>query len=96
MAPISKMFKPLLVVVTWDDPKTTHDSYTLDDVLQGKGAGLQLNRQTTGYLCYLNEEYLELYSDWDEEDREVGSGTAILLVLVKKVKVANGRILYTR
>ncbi len=87
-------FKPLLVIVYWDDPKSTHDSYTLEDVLQGKGAGLQRNRQTVGYLCYINEEYLELYSDYDEADGEVGGGTAIILSLVKKIKRANGKVMY--
>jgi hypothetical protein len=87
-------FKPLLCTVEWDDPKSTHDCYTLDDVVQGKGAGLQRNRQTVGYLCYINEEYLELYSDWDEQDREVGGGTAIILSLVKRIKRANGKVMY--
>jgi hypothetical protein len=93
----SRRFKPMLVVATWDDPKSAHDSYALEDVLQGKGAGLQRNRQTVGYLCYVNEEYLELYSDYDEADDEVGGCTAILWVLVRKVKVErNGKVIYTR
>jgi hypothetical protein len=91
-----KPWKPLLVEVTWDDPKTTHDSYTIDDVLRGRGAGLQRDRKTIGYLGYINDEYLELYSDFDEVDQELGGGTAILHVLVKRVKVANGKTIYTR
>jgi hypothetical protein len=85
------------VEVTWDDPRSIHDSFTIDDVLQGKGVGLQRNRKTGGYLCYFNEEWLELYSDLDEGDREVGGGTAILWVLVTRVKrVSNGKVLYAR
>ena len=86
----------MLVVVKWDDPKSTHDSYMLEDVVRGKGAGLQRNRQTTGYLCYINDEYLELYSDYDEEDAEVGGGTAIILSLISRIRIANGKILFTR
>lgn len=82
------------MVVTWDDPQSSHDSYTLEDVLQGKGKGPARHRQTTGYLCYINEEYLELYSDWDEVDAEVGGGTAIFHVLIKKIRIANGRVIY--
>lgn len=91
-----KAWTPLHVEVTWDDPKSTHDSYTIDDVLRGRGAGLQRNRKTVGYLGYINDEYLELYSDYDQGDAELGGGTAILLVLVRKIKVANGRTLYSR
>jgi hypothetical protein len=91
-----KHFRPLLVEVTWDDPRSLHDNFTLADVLQGKGVGLQLDRKTYGLFCYYNEEYLELYSDFDEKDQEVGGGTAILWVLVKRVKIVNGKVIYVR
>lgn len=89
-------FRPPLVTVTWHDPRSVHDNYTIADVLQGKGVGLQLNRQTSGHLCYLGPDYLEVYSDFDEADAEVGGGTAILYVLITKIKMAGGKVIYTR
>lgn len=90
-------FSPRLVTVTWDDPRSTHESFTLEDVLRGKGVGLYRRRQTSGRLCYWNEEYLELYQDYDdyEEPIEVGGGTAILWVLVKQIRLGeHGKVIY--
>lgn len=93
-----KPFKPLLVTVVWSDPRSLHDSYLLEEVVAGKGVGPYRNRKTVGYLCYMNEEYLELYSDLDEEETpvEVGAGTAIFHVLITKVRIGQrGPVLYT-
>ena len=99
MAPASKPFSPLLVTVTWDDPRSDHESYILDEVVTGKGVGPYLNRKTSGHLCYVNTEYIGLYSDVDdsEEPIEVGGGTAILLVLIKQIRLGqHGKIIYAR
>ena len=91
-----KPFKPLLVTVVWSDPKSTFENYNLDDVINGKGCGVQRNRQTVGFLCYVSEEYVEIYSDYDEEDAEVGGGTAIFNVLIHKIKMFNRGIIFCR
>lgn len=96
--PQPSKFEPLLVTVTWVDPRSTHESYTLDDVLHGKGVGLYRNRKTSGRLCYWNEEYLELYSDYDDDEAptEVGGGTAILWALIKSVRLGQkGKVIYS-
>ena len=89
-------FKPLLCVVTWMDPKSTHDNYSLDDVIVGKGCSVQRDRQTTGFLCHINEEYLEVYSDYDAADNEVGGGTAIFHVLIHKIKMVGKGIVFRK
>jgi hypothetical protein len=74
-----------------------HDSFILDEVLEGKGVGPYRNRKTVGYLCYMNAEYLELYSDLDDDEKpvEVGDGTAIFHVLITKIRLGQkGPILY--
>jgi len=99
MAPISKPFSPQLVTVTWDDPRSEHTAYLLDEVLAGDGVAPYLNRKTCGYLCYINTDYLCLYSDLDDTEKpvEVGGGTAILLVLIKQIRLGqHGRIIYAR
>lgn len=95
--PPPSKFEPMLVTVVWDDPRSTHDSFTLDDVLRGRGVGLYRERKTSGRLCYFNEEYLEVYGDYDsyEEPVEVGGGTGILWVLVKRIhKGEKGTVIY--
>lgn len=97
---MSKRRDPLNVVVTWDDAcdrnLTCGWDGTIDAVAKlAETAPLYKNRQTVGFLVYVNEEALWLAHDYDRDEGEVGKLVIIPLGWIVDVR-SGRRVLFHR
>ena len=94
------MIRPLQVVVAWDDACDRTVSLDWDGSFEAAKkvealAPLCWNRQTTGWLIYVNEDALWLAHDYDQDDQEVHNFTVIPLGWVSAVR-SGRKVLFIR
>jgi hypothetical protein len=88
------------VVVQWDDACDRSVSIEWDGTFEKAHkaeavAPLYRNRQTTGWLIYVNDDALWLAHDYDQDEQEVHNFTVIPLGWVNAVR-AGRRVLFIR
>lgn len=95
------MRRPLHVIVTWNDAADRQETCSWDGTFETarripESVKPYLGREATGFLGYVDSEWLYLASDYDAPDGELGKWAVVPVGWITKVVMASGRVLYSR
>lgn len=94
------MRTPLHVIITWTDACDRNETFLWDGTFDAaykaaEKAPLYHNRQSTGFLIFINDEAVWLAHDFDPEENEIANLSVIPIGWITLIKTGR-KVLYVR